>query len=223
MKEELVGLIYGETDDEARARIESHLDGCEQCRDARRSLEETARIVRRNAGQPLPAPRGLFSPPFPERGRTARLGRAAAVAAVFLAACLLGLSASNAHLDRRPDGWSLRFSLWPQPAGIETAGDASRIQQQVASLVHEQLEREREEMLSAVNVRLENQRQQTLEDLSRALNHQEQLFTAGLRSEKEELLRRGEMVEEMLGSEIYRTRQMLGAVLAASEPKRVAR
>jgi len=56
-------------------------------------------------------------------------------------------------------------------------------------------------------------------DLSQALARQEQALSAGYRSDKEEILRRDRAVEQMVGSEINRTREMIGVVLAASEPK----
>jgi len=230
MKVALIGLIHGEIDEPDRRLAEDHLARCGICREDRERLEEVSRLLRSQRAEE-DAEGFLFA------GRTAA-GRAprrafpvsrlalryAAAAALLLVAPLVILAAANTRIQKDSQGWAVQFSLLPRAQGGVSPG-AERLtpeeERRIQAEIDSRLVRHQQELLAALDERINQSRRLTLADLARALATQEETFSAGIRSEREQSLRRSDAVEAMLGSELTRTQQMLGVVLAASQPPQV--
>ena len=227
MKTEIIGLIYEEIDEQVRLCVESHLAGCGACRRERDRLEETSALLRGSlAGEEeipaRPLSRVWNDPHVVSPAGGPRWSRFVMAACLLPAASLVVLAAGNTRLQKDASGWSLQFSLLPrrETARAETVDEVSKLaEEHLRAELSQRFERERSILLDAVDRRLEESRETLVRDLSHALARQEETLSAGFRSDKEELLRRGREVEQIVGTEIGRTREMIGAVLAASGPK----
>ncbi len=213
----LAALVSGDLDSGETATAQAHLDGCALCRDDLKGLRRTSESLRRALGGPLPE--AAFSTPVRLPGPQSR-GRWLAAAAAAVIVSLAGLSAANARVTRGTDGWAVQFSLRP-PAGEP---DPAVIERLVTTRVDERVNRalalQEAELDAVVQKKVEQERQRLVADLARTLAQQEKILTAGLSQDRRERIERERArdaaFETLVGSEMQRTQQMLGAVLAAS-------
>jgi hypothetical protein len=218
-----------------RASLAAHLAGCESCSRELEELRGVSHLLRHELGEGVPAPAGLrdrivsaqrpsFAPVPLFRTRRAAVAAAAVFAVSALS--LAGLSAANTRVASGPEGWEVQFSLLrPAAAGdaaAETSPDPAVLQRLVDERVQEQLAAalaaQQRELEARFDRTLDAERRATLADVSRTLARHERILAAGLSGDRQEMMARNQAVEKLVGNEIDRTHQMLGAVLAASRP-----
>ena len=220
-KPALVGLLYGEIDSEERGAVEAHLHSCAACRAEADSLAETSRQLVDAHGELPPAPVILL--PAEARGVSrGRVGwwlaprRLAAAAALLVAGPLVVLAGANTRIERDNGRWAARFSLLPERVAPMDEEVIRQVRRQIESDLTERLRQERQATLETLDARLRDSRETLVRDLSSALARQEESLRAGQRMDRQEMLRRDRAVEQLVGSEMSRTREWLGEMLNAS-------
>jgi hypothetical protein len=205
MKQLLMEHLYGEISDPDRARLDSHLEACEACREELAALRAVRVRLQaaRSLEEPVESPRVVFLGRPRPRGLV-RYAQLAAAAALLLVA---SLALFNARLSWTASGPEVSLSLRPAAAGL-SAEDRAALERE-ASELKEDAATQREILLAAFRDELDRRERadardlegilgSLLEDLDRRRNRDLRYLLAELGS-----------LEVRTGQEMARTQQMV--------------